>query len=647
MGVQGGYRARSAAVEWRRQRRPSVMVEREDRRKIFVGLEEIDNIIAGEKKIHPDDSRKRSESLLHEPSSVSMQEHPRPEEMKKQQNAVQRMHNGLKSAGETDSIEDQIHELTTLPQLPSPTAPRATRSPQFSGRAQKYRNVVDSSLDPSSLPELRRCSRTTAGGNPCLGSLIVSLPSSRRSSIASDDGDPSTEVLSLPQGTSRRCSIASESSDPSTESAVSLPPGQGSSRRSSIASESSDQSVDLMMSFPVTVSPPQGSSRRSSVSDSTQSLQSVPESGKAGRRFPCHKDLFEAVLTPRSRSTLASSRTASKESARVRSSSGSSQHSPLPSPMQDFSKRKSSPMRRPSIGCESHFALADEGCPMPLLPRTKASPRERHLTYKSLRLLIFGKSTAGTNREKLQVFQDEKGTKKQHAEFFDFWVQLDPDMFGEAKFSEFQSLLSRFETQLHVHHLQSQKITSLLLNRETGFIEIDDLIEALWPEITPEETAELWQHMEEEQEKRRQIPVKAPPLLPMEDRMALERIFEDLDVAQRGYVSFELLADARDECGFPLIDADRLKNYASEWHVWWGPLGEEKTDVQEQGGNRERSESRNRSASIQGVSQNITLKRFLLMMCPAGFRAFEGAQVSTHETGSVLIRSSSGKWHAV
>lgn len=284
---------------------------------------------------------------------------------------------------------------------------------------------------------------------------------------------------------------------------------------------------------------------------------------------------------------------------------------------------------------------------MPLLPRSKASPRETHLTYKSLRLLIFGKATAGTNREKLQVFQNETGTKKQHREFFDFWVQVDKDLFGEAKFSEFQSLLSRLEQERHVHHLQSQKITSLLLNRETGFIEIDDLIEALWPEITPEETAKLWKTIEEEQEKRRQTPVKAPPLLPTEDRMALERIFEDLDVAQRGYVSFELLADARDECGFPLVDPDRMKNYASEWDIWWGPLGEAKTDVQDEDENRSESRSRSRSASIQGVSQNITLKRFLLMMCPAGFRAFEGAQVSTHETGGILICSSSGQWHAV
>lgn len=310
--------------------------------------------------------------------------------------------------------------------------------------------------------------------------------------------------------------------------------------------------------------------------------------------------------------------------------------SPLPSPTQNSG-------RRPSLGSESHFALADEGCPAPLPPRSKASQREKHHASKSLRLLIFGKGISGTNRDKLQVFHDEIGTKKQHVEFFEFWIQLDPDMYGEAKFTEFQSLLTRLEAETNVHRTQSSKITSMLVDRETGCMMIDDVIELIWPQFGPEERAQIWDDIEEEQEKRRRNCVKEPPLLPPDDRMALERVFRDLDCERKGYVFFETLAAARDVCDLPVIDPDRLKTYEAEWDIWWGPLGAENAG---NGTNGDSVISVVRKGS-HVLNKVITLKSFLLMMCPAGFRAFEDAEVSTHETGSVLIRSSSGKWHAV
>merc|ERR1719265_771936 len=104
---------------------------------------------------------------------------------------------------------------------------------------------------------------------------------------------------------------------------------------------------------------------------------------------------------------------------------------------------------------------------------------------------------------------------------------------------------------------------------------IDDVIEAVWPDVGPEENSEIWERFEAEQQKRRRVAVDEPPLLLAEDRAALERIFQDLDNAQTGYLSFEALADARDECGHSIVDADRLKHYAAEWNIWWGPLGKD------------------------------------------------------------------------
>lgn len=300
--------------------------------------------------------------------------------------------------------------------------------------------------------------------------------------------------------------------------------------------------------------------------------------------------------------------------------------------------------------------LVDEGCPSAvpaLLPTPKVNQLEQEHAYKSLRLLVFGRGKPGNSKEKLRAFDNERGTKKQHLEFLDFWVQLDPEMFGEAKFSEFQSFLNRLEWEAHVHHLQSRKITSSLLNRETGHVMVDDLVDAIWPDLGPEETAKIWKHVTEEHEKRRRVSVGEPPLLPQEDREALERVFTELDVEKAGYVSFEMLAAARDECDLPIMDPDRLNHYAAEWDIWWGPLGSDDAGSQEDPENGDRRKSRDRSGSsdrrqsIVAASRIISLKSFLLMMCPAGFRAFDSAKITTHDTGGVLMRSKSGKWHAV
>jgi Ca2+-binding EF-hand superfamily protein len=300
--------------------------------------------------------------------------------------------------------------------------------------------------------------------------------------------------------------------------------------------------------------------------------------------------------------------------------------------------------------------LVDEGCPsaMPASPeQPKVNVRELEHAYKSLRLLIFGRGKPGNTKEKLKAFDDEKGTKKQHLEFLNFWSQLDPDMLGEAKFSDFQSLLNRLECEAHVHRPQSQKITSRFNNRETGHVMMDDLIDAIWPDLGPEETAKVWQHMEEELEKRRRVAVDEPPVLPHEDREALERVFNELDVEKTGYLSFEMLAAARDDCELPIMDPDRLNHYAAEWDIWWGPLGSDDAEDPEQLDSFERRNSRDRSGSgdrrhsVVAASKVISLKSFLLMTCPAGFRAFDSAKVTTQNTGGVLIRSNSGTWHAL
>merc|ERR1719428_1726506 len=92
-------------------------------------------------------------------------------------------------------------------------------------------------------------------------------------------------------------------------------------------------------------------------------------------------------------------------------------------------------------------------------------------------------------------------------------------------------------------------------------------MEAIWPDITDAQIAETWKHMQNEHEKvlREARIQKEPPVLPEQDRTALERIFYDLDNAGAGHVSFEALAAARDECDLPIVDPDRLEHYKAEW----------------------------------------------------------------------------------
>jgi len=276
----------------------------------------------------------------------------------------------------------------------------------------------------------------------------------------------------------------------------------------------------------------------------------------------------------------------------------------------------------------SRTTLLDESMPLATLsPASKYSSREQLHAYKALRLLIFGAGKPGSNRDKLQAFEKEMGTKKQHVEFYDFWSKVDPNMQGSVGFTEFQGVLMRLESEANVHRLQAMKITCLLTDRVSGTVSIEDVMKAIWPEVSSLESAEelsrlsearakIWQTMREQHEDmlRRSSVVNEPPLLPMEDRTALECIFVDLDNDLDGHVSFDSLASATDALNLPIIDPDTLNHYKREWDA--------------------------------DGSGKVTLEQFLLMMCPAGFRAFEGAEVATHENGAAIVRSISGRWHA-
>eukprot|EP00746_Dinoflagellata_sp_MGD_P117675 gnl/MRDRNA2_/MRDRNA2_53570_c0_seq1.p1 gnl/MRDRNA2_/MRDRNA2_53570_c0~~gnl/MRDRNA2_/MRDRNA2_53570_c0_seq1.p1 ORF type:complete len:570 (-),score=81.83 gnl/MRDRNA2_/MRDRNA2_53570_c0_seq1:206-1846(-) len=322
-------------------------------------------------------------------------------------------------------------------------------------------------------------------------------------------------------------------------------------------------------------------------------------------RFQDHQDLFATVLTPRSRSTLGKVKR------------------PQILPLDDTDSNAS------SIGS---FGMRTLHTPPPLLsttaeastslcskstvsPSSQMGPLEKQNAFKALRLLIFGQNKSGTDRDKLRIFNQQIGSAKQSKEFFKFWVQADPQLHGSAEHTEFQAALHYLESSAQVHKIHSMKITSLLINRHSGLVTMEAVAEAIWPEITSSQIAEIWQHCEIEQEKvARRVGVAEPPVLAEEDRIALESVFSDLDKENTGYVSFEALVAARDSCMLPIIDdVDMIKRYMAE-----------------------------QDASGSGC---ITLEQFLLMMCPAGFRALKSSNIATLESGAAISRSNTGTWY--
>jgi hypothetical protein len=145
---------------------------------------------------------------------------------------------------------------------------------------------------------------------------------------------------------------------------------------------------------------------------------------------------------------------------------------------------------------------------------------------------------------------------------------------------------------------------------------MEDVAEAIWPEITASQIAKIWQDCKIEQEEvtKRGVRVAEPPVLAEDERIALESVFSDLDTDKTGYVSFEALVAARDDCMLPIIDdVDMLKLHMAQW-----------------------------GSSRSGC---ITLEEFLHMMCPAGLRALESSTVATDESGIAIARRDTGTWY--
>lgn len=348
---------------------------------------------------------------------------------------------------------------------------------------------------------------------------------------------------------------------------------------------------------------------RPASSQSSRSSSTRPGSRNSERRrFHDHHELFATVLTPRSRSTRAKVKRPQFLSIDSMESNLRSV-SPLGTPIPSSTVHSRASSRRSSRTPEPTTP------PRSVSPRSQMGPLEKEKCLKTLRLLIFVQNKNATDRDKLRVFQEEIGTAKQAKEFFQFWIHADPQLRGSAEYNDFRDALHHLESSVHVHKLQSMKITTLLINRRSGLVTVNEVAEAIWPDITSAQIAEIWQHCEIEQEKStRRVGVAEPPVLPEDERIALERVFSDIDAGKTGYVSFEALVAARDIVDLPIIDdVDRLKRCMAEWGC--------------------------------SDSEFITLEQFLLLMCPAGLRAVESSDVVTMESGTVITRSDTGRWY--
>lgn len=487
-----------------------------------------------------------------------------------QNTAVERLHNGHCSAGKMEDIAEQVHRLTSLPCL-------SATQPKIPKHSKTCCNNDAADGKSATLPKIE---------------IIPPHPGACCEGGASDSSD-NPQMASL--------AVLHEPVPPS------LPRQE--------------------------VSRPRRRQVSTPFDSSSSSEATVPTESE--HRFQCHPDLFSTVLTPRSRGRMsltplnrrlhkrrvsepqAGEPARCEEHLRPRRNSEScvlkSQAPRLLSPLRDQGSGVPSPSTKGPVGTPTVHTGQFSVC-----SKKKMRDDERQQACEALRFLVFAVSQSdgslggSTLKKNMNAVSLQIDDYEQSNQFYEFWVDLDPHMTGETEGHKFQSSLSHLETLANIHRLRSQRIASLLVNRETGHIIVEDVMCAIWPQSTPAEKAALWFRMLHEHQLRQNPPIPEPPLLPEQDSEALARIFAELDKPGTGRVSWKVLAETMDDCERPLVDPDIVQGYAEAWDK-------------------------------DGMG-SFTLQDFLMMMCPAGFRAFGDAQSAMDESGVELLKSPSGNW---
>merc|ERR1719387_1012665 len=129
-------------------------------------------------------------------------------------------------------------------------------------------------------------------------------------------------------------------------------------------------------------------------------------------------------------------------------------------------------------------------------------------------------------------------------------MKLDDDRSGRVEIGEFRTFASK-----HGQQKICEKVTLALL-RTKNFFCIEDVMRIMWPCATNTHVKMMKGWVEEYHSKI--IRVKTPPLIPAEERLALEMNFKYFDQTKDGMVSFSELVESG------LVDKEQAERWMQE-----------------------------------------------------------------------------------
>lgn len=246
---------------------------------------------------------------------------------------------------------------------------------------------------------------------------------------------------------------------------------------------------------------------------------------------------------------------------------------------------------------------------------------ERRYACEGLRSLVFGKvrnEKAMDPKSKQNVFQESIGTKQSVLRVFKFWLMLDSNRSGRVDLRE----LSEFVHQPGAPQAQrtaGDKVIGLLVNRASKSFGLEDIMRIAWPTSSMDQLKQMDRWVVEYLATESLL-VTDPPVLGEDERDALTRNFRhissmtalqqdesllELPEASIRTVKFDALIKGA------ILDRDEAKRCCEVWGCGW--------------------------------ADDIYLEEFLMMMCPAGFCAFEGATAAVSNNGDMIILKD-GSW---
>jgi hypothetical protein len=152
----------------------------------------------------------------------------------------------------------------------------------------------------------------------------------------------------------------------------------------------------------------------------------------------------------------------------------------------------------------------------------------------------------------------------------------------------------------------AKKVSDHLLSKKSSF-QVEDVMRCLWPAASTLDLKDMHRWMDNVASVLAGLRVKQPPVLSKGELEELTAVFEFFDADGSGTISFEEMISSG------LLDKETAIRYMNDWD--------------------------------EDGSGVLSKAEFYEMMCPSGYRAFDGAQRATDENGQrVIYEEVMGGW---